>query len=93
MIRFIILLVSIPLVILIAAFTYKNAQLVSIDVFVFQIDLPMAFVLLIALLIGVFIGFIFNFMALMNQKKKYLKLKNKQQTLEGLSEVLKQTEK
>ncbi len=93
MIRFIILLVSIPLIILIAAFTYKNAQLVSIDVFVFQIDLPMALVLLIALLIGVFMGFIFNFMALINQKKKYLKLKNKQETLKGLSEVLKQTEK
>ena len=93
MIRFISLLVSIPLIILIAAFTYNNAQLVSLDLFVFKIDLPMAMVILIALLVGVVIGFIFNLMALLNQKKKYLRLKNKKETLKGLSEVLKKSDK
>jgi len=93
MIRFISLLVSIPLIILIAAFTYKNAQLVSIDLFVFQINLPMAVVLLIALLVGVVIGFVFNLMALLSQKKKYSRLKHKKETLQGLSEVLSKPDK
>jgi len=93
MIRFISWLVSIPLIILIAAFTFKNAQLVSIDLFVFQIDLPMAVILLIALLLGVIIGFVFNLMSLLNQKKKYLKLKHKKEALTGLSEVLNKPEK
>ncbi len=93
MIRFISLLVSIPLIFLIAAFTFKNAQLVNIDLFILQIELPMAVVLLIALLVGVIIGFIFNLMALLNQKKKYLRLKHKKETLQGLSEVLKQSKK
>lgn len=93
MIRFISLLISIPLIILIAAFTYKNAQLVSIDLFIMQVDLPMAMVLLITLLVGVIIGFIFNLMTLLNQKKKYLRLKHKKETLNGLSEVLKQSDK
>ena len=93
MIRFISLLILIPLIILIAAFTYKNAQLVSIDLFVLQIDLPMAIVLLITLLVGVIIGYAFNLMSLLNQKKKYLRLKHKKETLNGLSEVLKKSEK
>ena len=93
MIRFIILLVSIPLIILIAAFTYNNAQMVSLDLFIYKIDLPMAMVILIALLVGVIIGFMFNLMVLLNQKKKYLRLKNKKETLKGLSEVLKKSDK
>ncbi len=93
MIRFIILLVSIPLAILIAAFTYKNAQLVSIDLFTFQVELPMAIVLLISLFLGFIIGVVFNLIALLNQNKKYLKLKHKKETLKGLSEVLSKPEK
>jgi len=93
MIRFISWLVFIPFIILIAAFTFKNAQPVSIDLFILQIDLPMAVVLLITLFVGVIIGFIFNLMSLLNQKKKYLKLKHKKDTLMGLSEVLDKPEK
>ncbi len=93
MIRFISLLIFIPLVLLIAAFAYKNAQLVSIDLFVLQINLPMAVILLITLLVGFVLGFIFNLMSLLSQKKKYLRLKYKKETLNGLSEVLKQSEK
>ena len=91
--RFISLLISIPLIILIAAFTYKNAQLVSIDLFILQVDLPMAVVLLITLLVGVIIGFVFNLITLINQKKMYLRLKRKKETLNGLSEVFKQSDK
>ena len=91
MIRFISLLVSIPLIILIAAFSYKNAQFVSIDLFIYQINLPLAFVLLIVLLSGVVLGYIFNYVSLLNQKQKYLRLKNKKETLQGLSEVFKST--
>lgn len=93
MIRFISLLVSIPLFILIAAFTYKNAQLVSVDLFILQIDLPLAVILLIALLIGVIIGFVFNLLALLYQKKRYLRLKYKKETLNGLSDVLNKSDK
>lgn len=89
MIRFISLLVTIPLIFVIAAFTYKNAQLVSLDLFVYQVSIPMAVVLLITLFLGVIIGFIFNIIALLNQKKKYSRLKNKNEALQGLSEVLK----
>jgi uncharacterized integral membrane protein len=93
MIRFISLLVSIPLIILIAAFTFKNAQLVSLDLFVFQISLPMAVILLISLLIGFALGYLFNILALINQKKKYIKLKHKKETLKGLSDILKPSDK
>lgn len=88
MIRFISLLVSIPLIILIAAFSYKNAQFVSIDLFLYQINIPLAVVLLITLLLGFVIGYIFNLLSLLNQKQKYFRLKNKQETLQGLSGVL-----
>jgi len=93
MIRFISLLVSIPLIILIAAFTFKNAQLVSLDLFVFQISLPMAVILLIVLLAGFMLGYLFNILALINQKKRYLKLKHKKETLKGLSEILDKPDK
>ena len=88
MIRFISLLVSIPLIILIAAFSYKNAQFVSIDLFLYQINIPLAVVLLITLLLGFVIGYAFNLLSLLNQKQKYFRLKNKKETLQGLSGVL-----
>jgi len=93
MIRFLSLLVSIPLIIIIAAFTFKNAQLVSLDLFIIQISLPMAAILLISLLTGFALGYLFNIFALVNQKKKYLKLKHKKETLKGLSEILKSSDK
>lgn len=93
MIRFISLLVSIPLIILVAAFSYKNAQLVSIDLFLYQLNLPLAVVLLIVLLLGVLIGYIINFVSLLNQKQKYLRLKSKKETLQGLSDAFKGADK
>jgi len=93
MIRFLSLLVSIPVIILIAAFTYKNAQPVSVDLFIYQINLPLAVLLLIALLLGVIIGFVFNLVALLNQKQKYIRLKNKKEALQELSGVLKKSNK
>ena len=88
MIRFISLLVSIPVIVLIAAFTYKNAQLVSIDLFLYQINLPLAIVILISLLVGVALGFLLNIMALINQRKKFNRLIKKKEALQGLSGVL-----
>jgi len=93
MIRFISLLVSIPLVILVAAFTYKNAQLVTIDLFLYQINLPMAVVLLIALFAGVILGFMLNLMVLLGQKKAIYRLKSKKEALKGLSGVLDKSDK
>lgn len=93
MIRFISLLVSIPVIILIAAFTYKNAHLVPIDLFLYQINLPMAVWLLIALLIGVVVGYLINIMSVIKLRNKVFRLQSKQQTLEGLSGVLHKKEK
>ena len=93
MIRFISLLVSIPLIILIAAFTYKNAQLVSVDLFTIQLDLPLAVLMLIALLVGVLLGFLINLFVLINQKRTILQLKKKKQALKGLSGVLSKPDK
>ncbi len=93
MIRFISWLIFLPLIVLIAAFTFNNAQPVTINLFVFQIELPIAVIMLISLLIGVVMGFVINLMTLLNQKKKYLNLKRKKETLKGLSEVLKKPEK
>ena len=93
MIRFISLLISIPLIILISAFAFNNPQLVLIDLFTSKIELPLAVALLISLLTGVVIGFVFNLLNLYTEKKKYLRLKHKKETLNGLSEVLNKSEK
>jgi len=88
MIRFISLLVSIPIVILIAAFAYKNAQLVSIDLFLYQINMPLAVFLLISLLVGVVLGYMINLMVLLNLKRKIFRLNHKKEALKDLSSVL-----
>jgi len=93
MIRFISLLISIPLIVLISAFAFNNPQLVLIDLFTSKIELPLAVALLISLLTGVVIGFVFNLLSLYTEKKKYLRLKHKKETLNGLSEVLNKSEK
>jgi len=93
MIRFISLLISIPLIILISAFAFNNPQLVIIDLFTSKIELPLAVALLISMLTGVIIGFVFNILSLLAQKKKYSQLKNKSEALNGLSEVLNKSEK
>ena len=92
MIRFISLLVSIPLIILITAFAFNNPQLVFIDLFTSKIELPLAVALLISLLIGVIIGFVFNLLNLYAEKKKYSRLKSKKEALNGLSEVFNKSE-
>jgi len=93
MIRFISLLVSIPLILLVAAFSYKNAQMVAIDLFIYQINLPLAIVLLLVLLLGFAIGYIFNLLSLLNQKQKYRRLMNQKEALQGLSGVFGKTDK
>ncbi len=88
MIKFISLLVSIPLIILVAIFTFNNAQPVSVDLLLLQLKLPLALLLLASLLTGVILGFLFNIMALVNQKKKQSQLKRKKEALKGFPEVL-----
>jgi len=92
MIRFISLLIFIPLVILITAFAFNNPQLIIIDIFTSKVELPLAVALLISLLIGVIIGFVFNLVSLYTQKRKYLRLMRKKETLNGLSGVLNKSE-
>jgi uncharacterized integral membrane protein len=86
--RFISLLVSIPLILVIAAFTFKNAQLVTVDLFTFQLDLPLTVILLIAMLIGVLLGYAINLFTLISQKRTIRRLQRKKETLQGLSGVL-----
>jgi uncharacterized integral membrane protein len=86
--RFISLLVSIPLILVIAAFTFKNAQLVTVDLFTFQLDLPLTVILLIAMLIGVILGYAINLFTLINQKRTIRRLQRKKETLQDLSGVL-----
>ena len=89
MIRFLILLVSIPVIVIIAAFAYRNAQFTKIDFFVAEFHVPLAAVILIALFIGGLLGFLVNIVVLLAQKKKIRQLIKQRQTLSGLSEVLK----
>ncbi|HEY9200548.1 MAG TPA: LapA family protein [Gammaproteobacteria bacterium] len=86
--RFISLLVSIPLILVIAAFTFKNAQLVTVDLFTVQLDLPLTVILLIAMLIGVILGYAINLVTLFSQKRTIRRLQRKKETLQGLSGVL-----
>ena len=88
MIRFISLLVSIPVIIIIAAFAYRNAQLIEIDLFTTQYQVPLAAVILIALFLGGIIGFIANLFILLSQKNKIRQLIKQRETLNSLSEVL-----
>ena len=89
MIRFIILLLFIPVIIIIAAFAYRNAQFIEIDFFTVQYHLPLAAVILVALFVGGVLGFVANLFVLMAQKNKIRQLNKQRQTLTGLSEVLK----
>lgn len=89
MTRFLSLLISIPFIILMAAFAFKNAQPVSVDLFFLPpVSIPLAVILLIALFLGVVLGYLFNVFALLVQKKKYRQLEKKQEALQGLSGVL-----
>ena len=93
MIRFISLLVSIPIIVLIAAFAYKNAQPVFIDLFLYQVNIPLAVLILLALLVGVILGYLLNLLSLLNLKQKLYRVKHKKETLEGLSDVLNKSDK
>jgi len=93
MIRFISLLVFIPIVILIAAFAYKNAHMVSLDLFLYQIDMPLAVFLLLTLLVGVVLGYLINLVVLINLKRKIFQLNHKKETLKDLSSVLNKSDK
>ena len=89
MIRFITLLVSIPVIIVVAAFAYRNAQLIELDLFVIQIQIPLAAIILLVLLIGGVLGFIANLLVILAQKRKIRHLNKQREALSGLSEVLK----
>ncbi len=89
MIRFLIMLVFIPLIVVIAIFAFRNAQIIHIDLFIAEFRVPLAVVILIALLLGTAFGFVANFFVLLAQKNKIRQLNKQRQTLNSLSEVLK----
>lgn len=89
MIRFLSLLVFIPVVIVVAAFAFRNAQIIRIDLFTIEFHIPLAVVILAALFVGAGLGFLANLFVILAQKNKIRKLMKQSQTLSGLSDVLK----
>ena len=89
MIRFLSLLVLIPVIIIIAAFAFRNAESVPIDFFTTQFHIPLAAVILVALFVGAALGFLANLFVVLAQKHKIRQLKKQHETLSGLSDVLK----
>ncbi len=89
MIRFISLLVLIPVIVLITAFSYRNAAPVSVDFFTFVYDLPLAVLLLACLLIGGLIGFLVNLGVVLSLKARIRQLKKKKAAMASLSDVFK----
>lgn len=87
--RFIYLLVSIPIIVIIATFAFRNAGLVSIDIFVSKLNIPLAAIMLVCVLLGTILGFIFNIIVVIQQKNKIRKLIKQTQTMSGLSDFLK----
>lgn len=93
MIRFLSLLVLIPIVILFAAFAYNNAEPVSVDLFIYQINIPLAVLLLLTLIMGVALGYMLNLYALFRLKRKIYRLNNKKAALKDLSSILSKSDK
>ena len=93
MIRFISLLVSIPLIILIATFAYRNAQSIDIDFFINIYHLPLAAILLTTLIMGGILGFIVNFLVLMKQKNTIRLMKKQIKEMSSLAGILKTDKK
>lgn len=93
MIRIVSLLVSIPLVIIVATFAYRNAQFVTIDLFTSKIDFPLAGILLIAVFLGVVLGFVANIAIVLKQKARIRQLNRQKQEMNILSEAFKSDDK
>ncbi len=89
MIRFISLLVTIPVIVVIAAFAYRNAQLVKIDFFTSEYQIPLAVIILLSILIGGILGFVLNLFIIIKQKNKIRQMAKQRQALTGLSNILK----
>jgi len=92
MIRFILYLILIPVIVVIAAFSYRNAAPVSVDLFTFVYDLPLALLLLACLLMGGIIGFMLNLLVLISLKAQIRQVKKKKAAMESLSEVFKKSD-
>lgn len=92
MIRFLSLLISIPLIIIIATFSYRNAQSIKIDFFVNIFEVPLAVVLLVCLIIGGILGFLMSVFVVLKQKAVIRQMKKQRQEMTGLSDMLKNRE-
>lgn len=89
MMRFIYLLVSIPIIVIIATFAYKNAGLARIDFFVAEFNIPLAAIILVCIFLGIVLGFLINIFVIIRQKNKIRQLIKQTQTMSGLSDFLK----
>jgi uncharacterized integral membrane protein len=77
MTRFLLLLVFLPLLLIIVAFTYLNAQPVDIDLLVNEYQMPLAVIILFSVLLGFVLGIIFNLGLWLGCKRENYKLKHK----------------
>jgi len=93
MIRFISLLVSIPLIIVLATFAYRNAQSIKIDLFINIYHIPLAAILLVTLLVGGILGFMVNLFILIKQKNKIRQMTKQRQEMLGLTDIFKTDKK
>jgi uncharacterized integral membrane protein len=91
--RFILLLISVPLIIVIATFAYRNAQAVNIDFFINSYNLPLAAILLVTLIVGGILGFMVNFFVLIAQKNKIRKMIKQKQEMLALTDIFKTDKK
>lgn len=87
MIRFIALLVTIPVIVVIAAFAYRNAQSVSIDFFTTEYHIPLAAVILVTLIVGVILGFLLNLFVVLSQQNKLRQMKKQRKEMMSLSQA------
>lgn len=89
MIKFLILLILIPFILIVAAFSYNNAQPVTLDLFVEQISVPQSGIILVCVLIGFILGFIANFGVILALRYRMRRLEKQSRNKDSLSEILK----
>ncbi len=92
MMRFITLLVLIPIILIVAVFAFRNAEFVKIDLLIDVFNLPLAAVILVSLVVGVLIGFAINIFILIRQRNTIRMLNKRKQTLSGLADILKSSD-
>jgi len=89
MIKLLIALILIPFILIVAAFSYKNAQSVNLDLFVQQINVPQSAIILVSVLTGLILGFIANLGVILALRYRIRRLEKQKQNKDSLTDILK----